>query len=60
MKLLHNVNILKDDWFGLAMEARCPRCNCLPSECKASETPYDCPNCKWKQCECWAKNNEIE
>lgn len=39
------------------MEMRCLRCNCLPSECESSDTPYDCPNCTWKQCDCWAENN---
>ena len=42
------------------METKCPRCNCLPSECKESETPYDCPNCNWKQCDCWAENNGLD
>lgn len=39
------------------METRCSRCNCLPSECRISGNPYDCPNCTWTQCDCWEENN---
>ncbi len=42
------------------METRCSRCNCVPSECKASETPFDCPKCTWKQCDCWGENNNLD
>jgi len=42
------------------METRCTRCNCLPSECKSSGTPYDCPKCSWMQCDCWAENNNVD
>ena len=40
------------------MEIKCPRCKCFPSECRISDTPYDCPNCTWTQCDCWAENNK--
>jgi len=42
----------------MTMETRCSRCNCLPSECKKSESPYDCPECTWKHCDCWEENND--
>ncbi len=41
------------------METKYPHCNCLHSECKASKTPYDCPKCTWKQCDCWEENNRL-
>ena len=35
-------------------------CNCVPSDCKSSDNPYECPNCNWTQCPCWARNVGLE
>ena len=35
-------------------------CGCTPSDCKSSDNPYECPNCNWKECQCWAKNTGLE
>lgn len=32
------------------MQIKCADCGCLPSECKASPSPSQCPNCTWQEC----------
>lgn len=35
------------------MEMRCADCGCLPSECMASPSLSECPNCNCEECCCW-------
>lgn len=32
---------------------RCADCDCSPSECAASTSAIDCPNCRLESCCCW-------
>lgn len=38
---------------SLMFQVKCADCDCLPSECKTSKSPKDCPNCTLDECCCW-------
>lgn len=33
---------------------KCADCGCLPTECKESDSPKECPNCSSDECCCWS------
>lgn len=51
---VENVPTIIEQKPRLSMEIRCAYCGCLPSECKDSPSPKECPNCTRVECCCWA------
>ncbi len=39
------------------MKIKCADCNCLPDECKNSQSEKLCPNCTYDECCCWEAIN---